>query len=279
MASIEIPAGAIPPLGAADFDRVRRLAYRHFGLDLKEGKQALVEARLSKPIRRHGFRSYREYCEHVEGDASGDALAELANALTTNFTSFLREPAHFEYLRNAPEIARQAAPEVWSAACSTGEEPYSILFTLLEVLSSNAAVRVLATDISTRVLATAAKGVYSAEAVNPLPEHWRRRYFLRGNGRYEGMCRVKDEYRSRVEFRRINLISGDLPTREFPVVFCRNVMIYFDKPTQATVVRRLSSCLAPDGSLLIGHSESLAGVDHGLQYVAPAIYRRRRGVA
>jgi chemotaxis protein methyltransferase CheR len=266
------------PLTAAEFERVRRLAHRHFGLDLKEGKQALVEARLSKPLRRRGFSSYKQYCEHVEADSTGEALAELANALTTNFTSFMREPAHFDFLRQVivPGLPSRSAVEVWSAACSSGEEAYSILFTLLEAMSAGADVRVFATDISTKVLTAAAEGIYTAEATDALPDAWRRRYFLRGNGRYEGKLRVKPEYRDRVEFRHMNLLSGELPSRNFPVVFCRNVMIYFDKPTQEAVVRRLSSRLAPGGHLLIGHSESLAGVAHGLEYVRPATYRMGR---
>jgi chemotaxis protein methyltransferase CheR len=267
----------LAPLSAAEFEQVRRLAHRHFGLDLKEGKQALVEARLAKPLRRRGFASYKQYCEHVEADSTGEALAELANALTTNFTSFMREPAHFEFLRETvvPGLPPRGPVEVWSAACSSGEEPYSILFTLLEAMPG-ADVRLFATDISTKVLTAAAEGIYSTEATDALPDAWRRRYFLRGNGRYEGKLRVKPEYRARVEFRRLNLLSGELPSRNFPVVFCRNVMIYFDKPTQETVVRRLSSRLAPGGHLLIGHSESLAGVAHGLEYVRPATYRMGR---
>jgi chemotaxis protein methyltransferase CheR len=266
--------GGPPPLSDVEFERVCRLARRHFGLDLKEGKQALVETRLSKPLRRRGFATYREYCEHVESDSTGAALAEFADALTTNFTSFLREPAHFDFLRDV--IAREFSPlgpiEIWSAACSTGEEPYSILFTLLDALPT-ADVRILATDISTRVLEAGAAGIYSAEAVHALPEAWCRKYFLRGHGHYDGKTRVKPEYRARVEFRCLNLISGELPSRCFPVIFCRNVMIYFDKPTQEAVVRRLSACLAPGGRFFIGHSESLTGVQHPLEYIQPALYR------
>jgi chemotaxis protein methyltransferase CheR len=272
----EVIAGAPEPLAPAEFSRLRELAYRHFGLDLKPGKEALVEARLGKALRRDGFRTFRQYCDHLEssGAATG-AITELGDALSTNFTSFMREPAHFEYLKRTvvPEFAARSGGRIWSAACSTGEEPYSVLFTLLEALPS-ANIRILASDISTRVLAAAQRAIYSIQSVEAMPEAWRRRYFLRGNGKSQGWMRVKPEFRSMVEFSRINLVSGDLPSGEFPVILCRNVMIYFDKPTQENVVRRLSSRLGPGGHLLIGHSESLTGVRHGLDYVQPATYRR-----
>jgi chemotaxis protein methyltransferase CheR len=219
----------------------------------------------------------------VAEDRTGAALVELANALTTNFTGFLREPSHFQLLRRVLQerVAGRTSVEIWSAASSTGEEPYSILFTALETLGPQAEVRVLATDISTRALAGVQEAVYPAERVDPLPIEWRQRYFLKGNGRWQGWLRVKPEYRQRVCFRRFNLVTDEPPTTKFPVIFCRNVMIYFDKPTQTRVVRRLAGALEPSGYLMIGHSESLAGVDHDLVYVEPAVYcaavKGRRG--
>jgi len=273
----EAPFGVAdpPPLSPAEFDHIRRLAHQNFGLCLKDGKQSLVVARLGKELRRHGFRSFQQYCRHVEADPNGEAMAELANALTTNFTSFLREPAHFEFLRTnfVGALADKSAVEIWTAACSTGEEPYSILFTLLEAMGPNAAVRILATDISTRALRAASAAVYDAAQVEALPAGWPQKYFLRGNGKWQGSYRVKAEYRQRVQFQRFNLISSPLPARKLPAVFCRNVAIYFDKPTQAAVVKRLASVLSPGGYIFIGHSESLAGVDHNLEYVRPALYR------
>jgi chemotaxis protein methyltransferase CheR len=264
-----------PSLNAAEFEQIRRLAQEHFGLDLKEGKQGLVVARLGKTLKRQGFTSFGQYYRHVTADNTGVALAELADALTTNFTSFLREPIHFEFLRRqvAPALAANGAGEIWSAASSTGEEPYSILFTLLEALGPSADVRVLATDISSRALQGVGKAVYQADRVDALPLEWRRKYFLRGNGKWQGWYRVKPEIRDRVICRRFNLVTDPLPSSRFAAIFCRNVMIYFNKTTQGQVVKRLASVLEPEGFLFIGHSESLAGLEHGLEYIQPALYR------
>jgi chemotaxis protein methyltransferase CheR len=266
---------APPKLTGSEFAQIRRLAQEHFGLDLKEGKQGLVVARLGKTLQRRGFASFEQYCRHVAEDRTGAALIELADALTTNFTGFLREPAHFQFLQRVvcPSVAGRKSIEIWSSASSTGEEPYSVLFTMLETLGPDADVRILATDISTKALQGVQDATYQADRVEPLPADWRQRYFLRGNGRWKGWYRVKPEYRSRVTCRRFNLVTDPMPAAEFPVIFCRNVMIYFDKPTQTRVVRRLASTLESRGHLLIGHSESLAGVDHGLTYVEPAVYR------
>jgi chemotaxis protein methyltransferase CheR len=270
-----------PALTPAEFEHIRRLAQQNFGLCLKDGKQGLVVARLGKELRRHGFTTYQQYCHHVEADPNGTAMMELANALTTNFTSFLREPAHFDFLKSnfVPELADKNSVDIWTAACSTGEEPYSILFTLLEAMGPNANVRVLATDISTKALRAASAAVYDSARVDGLPTGWPQKYFLRGNGKWQGFYRVKPEFRERVQFQRFNLINSPLPAKKFPAVFCRNVAIYFDKPTQAAVVKRLASALHPGGYIFIGHSESLAGVDHNLEYVRPALYRSAgRGV-
>jgi chemotaxis protein methyltransferase CheR len=165
---------------------------------------------------------------------------------------------------------------IWSAACSTGEEPYSIAFTLLEELGEAAfsKVRILATDISTRVLAIAQRGIYAADRFEGIPAHRLRRCLLRGEGRFHDIYQVKREVRSAVEFRRLNLMEPLLHTNAFSVIFCRNVMIYFDKPTQQDLVNRLAGCLEPAGHLFIGHAESLSGVAHPLQYVRPAVYRK-----
>ena len=277
----QMGAGAAPDselsftLTTSAFEQIRRLAYQNFGLDLKEGKQGLVLARLGKALRQHGFTSFDQYCRHVAADRSGEALAEMADALTTNFTSFLRESTHFEFLRANlwPRLPSQGPFEIWSAACSTGEEPYSILFTALETLGRHAEVRVVASDISTRALAGVREAIYTASSVEALPQGWTQKYFLRGTGGWQGWYRVKPEYRARVHARRFNLITDTLPAARYPAIFCRNVMIYFDKPTQSAVVQRLASRLEPGGLLFTGHSESLTGVDHGLEYLQPAVYR------
>lgn len=265
------------PLRDPEFVRIRRLAHQQFGLDLKPGKEALVAARLGKAMRDNGFESFRRYYEHVVGDGTGAALENFANALTTNFTAFLREPEHFSFLSKAlpPALYKTGPVEVWSAAASTGEEPYSILFTILDALGPEARVHVLATDLSTRALARVKAGIYSAESAEVLPDSWLHRYFLKGNNRWLGWYCVKPEFQALVTADRFNLMSASGPGGRFPVIFCRNVMIYFDKPTRQRVVHMLSASLQPGGYLFIGHAESLTGVRHELEYVEPSIYRSR----
>jgi chemotaxis protein methyltransferase CheR len=274
---LEQPPG-IRPLTQREFEQIRRLAREHFGLDLRNGKQELVAARLGKKIRHRGFQTFQQYCNYVLGDATGEALIEMIDALTTNHTMFLREPAHFDFLRRiaAGELRRRNPIEIWSAACSTGEEPYSIAICLLEELGPEAAgrIRILASDISTRALDAARKGVYAAERFEAFPSGWLPRYFLRGEGNWKGFYRAKPELRRLVEFRRINLIEPLAALPRFAVIFCRNVMIYFDKPTQQDLLRRLTGCLEPGGYLLTGHSESLVSGRHSLEYIRPAVYRK-----
>jgi chemotaxis protein methyltransferase CheR len=267
-------------LKPGEFRQISELAYERFGLDLKRGKEALVTARLGKKLRQLGFQTFSEYYRHVVSDASGEALVELIDSLTTNHTSFLRERAHFEVLAHA---AREEFPnirtlEIWSAACSSGEEPYSISMCLANALrqAGGKAFRVLATDISTRVLALAKRAVYSAERFRELPEAWRRAYLLRGEGECRGFYKIKPEIAQTVEFKRLNLIEPFQDQRVFHVIFCRNVMMYFDKPTQQDIVRRLSRRLELGGYLFVGHSESLTGVEHELRYVRPAVYRKEK---
>jgi chemotaxis protein methyltransferase CheR len=270
--------GSIRPLSHQEFEQIRRLAYEKFGLNLRDGKEELVSARLGKKIRESNFRSFREYYRHVINDASGEALAGLIDALATNHTSFLREPEHFDFLRKTilPVLRSRGSVEIWCAACSTGEEPYSIVFCLLEEQLARPAVRVLATDISTKALATAQKAIYPAERFDQFPSDWLHRYFLRGEGQWKGWFRVKTDVRDLVEFRRVNLIEPWGNVRPFPVIFCRNVMIYFDRPSQTRLVNRLAERLEPGGYLLIGHAESLSGIEHPLRYIRPAVYRKPR---
>jgi chemotaxis protein methyltransferase CheR len=265
-----------PRLRQTEFDDIRRLAYDHFGLDLKHGKQNLVLTRLSKELRRLHLTSFDQYVRHVSSDRSGEALVEMADALTTNFTSFMREKAHFEFLRThiAPRLAKSGPIEIWSAACSSGEEPYSILFTMLEALGPLADIRILGTDVSTRALKSASEATYESSRVAGFPPGWLERYFLKGNGKCQGWYRVRPQYRAMVAFRRFNLVTDPPGVSQYANIFCRNVAIYFDKPTQAALARKLASVLKPGGHLFIGHSESLTGMDHGLAYVQPAIHRK-----
>jgi chemotaxis protein methyltransferase CheR len=272
--------GAGLTLKASEFRQISQLAYDRFGLDLKKGKEALVAARLGKRLRKGGFKSFDDYYRHVLSDRTGEALIELIDALTTNHTSFMRERAHFEFLtRAASEELREAATlEIWSAACSTGEEPYTIAMCLSDVLARPGGprrnFRILATDISTRVLGIAKRGVYDAERFRELPEAWRKAYLLRGGGESQGFYKLKPELASRIAFERLNLIEPFPRGRLFHVIFCRNVMMYFDKATQQDIVQRLTACLEPGGYLFVGHSESLTGVEHQLKYVRPATYRK-----
>jgi len=272
------PGTSLRPLTAREFARIRQLAYDTFGLDLRAGKETLVAARLGKHIRQSGCRSFDEYYQRVVEDSSGESLRHLIDALTTNHTSFFRETAHFDFLRKTflPEHKNRANISMWSAACSTGEEPYSVAMCVLEEVGAAARdkVRILATDISTRVLATAEKGVYPAERFASLSPVELRRYWLRGEGEWAGWYRAKPEVRAAIEFRRLNLLEPLSHVGRFPLILCRNVMIYFDKPTQQRVVERLTGCLEPGGYLLTGHAESLTGIEHGLRYVQPAVYRK-----
>ncbi len=263
-------------LSPREFDQITELAYRTCGIDLKNGKQELVQARLGRKIRQGQFGSFKQYYDHVVTDTTGEELIALLDALTTNFTSFLREPAHFDFLRRtiAPGLKDQI--RIWSAACSTGEEPYTIAFSLLEELGTPAASRIhiLASDISSRALAAAERGVYEAERFKEFPKDWLSKYLLRGSDRWEGWFRVKPPVRRMIEFRRLNLMETFRPSQLFHVIFCRNVMIYFNKKTQEQLVNRFAACLKPGGYLLIGHSESLTGVEHPYTYVKPAVYRK-----
>lgn len=268
-------------LSEREFQEIRDLAYRIFGLDLKPGKEALVDARLARRVQELGLGSVAEYVEAVKADRTGEELERLINALTTNHTSFLREPQHFALLREAvlPPLVRGGAARIWSAGCSTGEEPYTILFTAADALGPEriGMLQLLATDISTRVLERAQAGIYPKERLEGLPPGWAQRFFQKGEGRWEGSVRVKPEWRARVEFRRLNLMEDFSFLPRCHVIFCRNVMIYFDKPTQERLVRRFEDRLEPGGWFLIGHSEGLMGVRHGLDYIRPAVYRKPAG--
>lgn len=275
-------------LKSSEFRQISQLAYERFGLDLKQGKEALVAARLGKRLRERGFKSFADYYRHVLADPTGDTLIELIDSLTTNHTSFLREKAHFEFLAEAlaKDLRDVAMLDIWSAACSSGEEPYSIAMSLLSAGASQSPVaggrargsrfRILATDISTRVLAIGKRGVYPAERFRELPENWRRAFLLRGEGQSNGLYKIKPEIASLVEFERFNLIEPFSHGRLMHAIFCRNVMMYFSKATQQDIVQRLGACLAPGGYLFVGHSESLTGVEHDLKYVRPAVYRREK---
>ncbi len=268
---------SIPTLVPRTFEKIQRLVYEKAGIDLNDSKRQLVSARLAKNLRRHNCWTYEEYLQKVERDSTGESLIGLIDALTTNFTSFLREEAHFDFMRREilPKLKGLGSVDVWCAAAATGEEPYTLLFTMLDAFNETATrCRVLATDISTRALQTAQKAIYSADRFSNVPREWLPKYLLRGEGDYKGLYRIKSEVVRCVEFRRLNLIEAFDPGRLFPLISCRNVMIYFDVATQEKVVRRLSTFLEPGGYLFVGHSEGLTRVKHQLRFIQPAIYQK-----
>ena len=270
----------------SEFDFIRNLVYERSRINLGPDKRQLVTARLGKRLRAMNLSTIGDYCRLLQEPDADEELANLIDAISTNHTFFFRESAHFEFLRTviAPDILARPQRDrctefrVWSAACSSGEEPYSIAMTLSEVLPT-VPWRVEATDISRRVLAKAASGIYSSDVVSKLPREMLRTHFQRGFGPQEGNYRVKRTLQERIRFHHLNLLEGEPPFRDtFHVIFCRNVMIYFDRQTQEELVTRLTRRLVPGGYLFVGHSESLTQVQHSLQAVKPAIYRKVSGL-
>lgn len=246
------------PFTDQDFERVRKLIYELAGISLSPIKRDMVYSRLARRLRATGHRSFGEYLAHLERGYP-EELEAFTNALTTNLTAFFREEHHFpilqEFLRprmGQPQIA------IWSSAASTGEEPYSIAMTVAELFGGIPPhVKILASDVDTNVLEKARAGIYPMERIEKLPEHLVRKYFLRGQGSQAGLVRVKPELQSMITYRRINLLDASWPMRgPFDAIFCRNVMIYFDKPTQRRILEKFVPLLAPDGLLFAGHSES-----------------------
>lgn len=278
----EVVAPASPPLSPREFALIRELVQRHAGIYLGDQKRELVQARLGKLLRDLGLASFEAYYRRVVQDQSGAELARLLDAISTNQTAFWREPAHFEFLLREllPAWRREGRSagglRLWSAGCSSGEEPYTLAMVLWEALPEAEARRctVLASDLNTQVLAAAQRGIYALSRLTPLPPEWRRRHFLKGVGRWEGYVQVKPRLKETVHFFRHNL-RDPLPfTGGMDVIFCRNVMIYFDKETQAEVVQKFYDGLASGGYLFIGHSESLCNLNHRFVYIRPTVYRK-----
>jgi chemotaxis protein methyltransferase CheR len=267
-----------------EFHRFRRLIHDHAGIALAPSKRYLVQARLARRLRELGLPTFADYHALLVRDATGVELTRFINAMTTNKTDFFREAHHFTYLREkwlpSRGACRRASDRVlrfWSAGCSTGEEPYTLALTLLDALGGGLGwdLRILATDIDTDVLARAEAAIYQLDQVAPVPRPLLPRYFLRGTGPHAGTVRVKDAVRALVVFRRLNLHDEHWPTRNrFDAIFCRNVVIYFDRPTQQRVLTRLVDHLNDEGLLFLGHSETPNGLVTGLTPVAPTVYRR-----
>ena len=266
-----------------EFNDLAQMIYDNFGITVGENKRTLVTGRIHPMLEKYGFRDHRALIDAFRSDGSGELLSELANRISTNHTAFYREEAHFKMLREKilPEItARKAAAHdfdlrVWCAASATGEEAYTILFTLMNFFGqeySRWRAGVLATDISAEALATGKRGVYNRQRVEPVPKDLLLRYFDRiGEDAYE----VKPEIRSEVTFRRLNLNSETYPFRhKFDIIFCRNVMIYFSRSIRLRLLEKMRDWLVPGGVLFVGHSESLVGMHHGFDYLGPALYGR-----
>ena len=261
----------------ADFERVRELIYQRAGISLNAGKQAMVYSRLARRLRETGqasFASYLDWLQQASGAAAEAEWQEFVNCLTTNLTAFFREDHHFSALADDLRARAGRTLRIWCSAASTGEEPYSIAMTVAEALGPQAAVRILASDIDTKVLATAQRGVYDAGARGLSPERLRR-HFLRGTGSNAGQVRVRPELARGIEFRSFNLMSPSWSLGEpFDIIFCRNVMIYFDAATQRRVLQRMHGVLRPDGLLYVGHSENFNDARELFQLRGKTIYQR-----
>ena len=242
----------------ADFERIRKMIYSRAGISLSPNKHEMVYSRLGRRLRALGLAEFREYLALLE---DGDAVEweAFTNSLTTNLTAFFREEHHFPVLADLLRQHKGSGPiTLWCSAASTGEEPYSMAMTAIEAFGvRNPQVRILATDIDTNVLAKARQGIYACERLDKMPQERIKRFFLRGKGAHAGKVRVRDELRAMVDYRALNLLEASWPIRgPFHAIFCRNVMIYFDKPTQYAILQNFVPLLHPDGLLFAGHSES-----------------------
>lgn len=256
-----------------DFERVRKLIYEHAGISLKPSKQDLVYSRLARRLRANGINNFRDYLVFLERDKV--EWEAFVNSLTTNLTSFFREPHHFPIL--AEHIVKQKGRHqlsMWCSAASTGEEPYSMAMTMVDTFGSfTPPVSIVATDVDTAVLAKAEAGVYPIESVEKLATEVVKRFFLRGTGEQSGFVRVRPELRAMITFRQLNLLSTSWPIRgPLDAIFCRNVMIYFDKQTQLKILQRFAPLLHPDGLLFAGHSENFHNAAHLLQLRGKTVY-------
>ncbi|WP_225318830.1 CheR family methyltransferase [Cellvibrio sp. KY-GH-1] len=258
----------------SDFNRVRAAIYRKAGINLAESKRQLVYSRLARRLRALNLASFGEYLDYLE--STPEELQEFVNALTTNLTAFFREEHHFSILKDFIKKNRYNKPcRIWCSASSTGEEPYSIAMTVAEAYGNyRPPVEIVASDIDSQVLNTASMGVYSLDRLEALSADKKKQFFLRGKGKNSGKAKVIDELRRLIEFKQINLLDRKWPLQEkFDVIFCRNVMIYFDKPTQLQILKRMTQLLVPDGLYIAGHSESFSHASHLVRLVGKSTYR------
>jgi chemotaxis protein methyltransferase CheR len=272
-------------LSDRDFERFRTLVYKEASISLGDRKRALVRTRFAKVMRQHGIETYSDYYDFVLEDKTGKAMIEMINAISTNLTHFFREGKHFDYMREilVPEMiaaarnTRSSCLRGWSAGCSTGEEPYTLAIVLMENIPDPLGwdIKILATDIDSSVLERASAGHYEKKQLREMPPMLINKYFERTGDRKNPVYEVKPNLKRLIAFRRLNLMRNPYPFKgPFDFIFCRNVMIYFDRPTQETLVNRYYQLLRPGGHLFVGHSESLTGLRHPFRYVQPTIYRK-----
>lgn len=256
-----------------EFEGIRHLVMKRAGINLTPVKKNLVISRLSRRLRNLGIPDFSAYLRYLEGLAPNDnEFEELINRISTNKTDFFREPVHFEFLKSTVLPGRRSL-DIWSAACSSGEEPYSLALTLLD-WKEPLTFSLTASDISTKVLGEAEAGIYDIEKISPVPLEQKRRYFLKGVGSQEGLVSVKPEVRARIHFRQINLMDHTWPhSRPFDVIFLRNVLIYFDKPTKTALLERIAKVIRPGGYLIVGLSDSLIGLSERFDALGHSIHR------
>ncbi|MDQ8161974.1 MAG: protein-glutamate O-methyltransferase CheR [Gemmatimonadota bacterium] len=277
MASINPPSSLVTEceITPKQFARVAQVLHEHAGIRMREGKEGLVRARLAKRLRLLGLPDFDAYLDFVEQEPSRREFAEMIDALTTNKTSFLREASHFDFLRDTVFPTLTGPVRIWSAGCSSGEEPYTLAMLCHDSFADIATrdVRILATDLSHRVLATAKAGAYPAETMSDVPAAWLQKHWSRArDAQGRDVWEAGKSLRRLVHFAKLNLMERWPMQGPFDVILCRNVMIYFDKATQQQLVDRYWALLRPGGYLFVGHSESLTGLTHQFRYVQPAAY-------
>jgi chemotaxis protein methyltransferase CheR len=272
----------IDSLSTRDLSRVTALIYDHAGIKIDADKKIMLESRLKRRMTELKLDTYAQYCKYLFSDDRHEAeeLIPLIDAVSTNKTDFFREKDHFDFLvfKALPDLCRKGGRNIiiWSAGCSTGEEPYTMSIVLTEYARTHPGFtfRIMATDISTAVLARAQQAVYTAEVVSPVPPDLKKKYFMRNRNQETKLLRVVPELRSTVEFRRLNLMDDFALPDKADIIFCRNVIIYFDRPTQEKLFTKFARQLSDDGYIFIGHSESLNRMDVPLRSIAPAVYRK-----
>lgn len=283
MANTEAQNSTMMPISDQEFNSLRQLIYDRFGINLTEEKRSLLVGRLQKLIRDKQLGTFHNYYDYLKTDNSGKAVSDLINLVSTNYTYFNREKDHFDYFQKTalPAICEKLKKQnrkdirVWCAGCSTGEEPYTLLMLMHEYLGAQYGswdAGILATDISEQVLSKAQLGIYSADKVSSLPETLQRKYF---NKLPNGQMQVCDKIRNEVTFRRFNLMNKTFPFKKpFQIIFCRNVMIYFDQQTRNALVQRFNASMEPEGYFFIGHSETLGRDSEFFKYLMPAAYQK-----